>query len=162
VQPSAVFNPHHQVGVEMDQVASGSPRDFYFSLPINASRSAFWELWINTAAWASWDTPLQSASLKAPMAMGVQGQLITKAGQKSSFVISEFQPLEAYTMTTALPLGQLEVRRFFSERNGQLEFTHRVRFLGLSAGVFAALLGRGFMQELPAVMQNLKNLAETS
>ncbi len=146
----------------MDKIATGSPRDFQYTLPIQTSRASFWKIWTDANTWASWDTPLQSATLTAPMQLGIRGSLITKNGQKSEFIISQFQALESYTMTTALPLGQLEIQRSFSERNGQLEFTHRVRFLGLSAGLFAALLGKGFMQELPVVMQNLKAMAEKS
>jgi hypothetical protein len=146
----------------MDNTASGTPRDFWFSLPTTASRQKFWSVWIDVPNWAVWDTPLQAAKLNAAMASGTRGELKTRAGQTSVFEIGEFQPLEAYTMTTQLPLGRLEVRRFFSEEQGSLVFTHRVRFLGPSAGLFAALLGRGFMRELPQVMHNLKRLAETS
>ncbi len=146
----------------MNTIATGSPRDFEFTLAIQTSRASFWKLWTDANTWANWDTPLQSAILEAPMQLGTRGSLITKTGQKSEFVISQFDNLKSYTMTTALPLGQLEIRRFLTEQNGQLEFTHRVRFLGLSAGLFAALLGKGFMQELPVVMQNLKVMAEKS
>lgn len=146
----------------MNNIATGSPRDFQYTLPIQTPRAAFWELWTDVGTWSSWDTPLQSATLAAPMQLGTKGSLTTKNGQTSEFIISQFQALDSYTMTTPLPLGQLEIQRFLTEKNGQLEFTHRVRFLGLSAGLFAALLGKGFMQELPVVMQNLKTMAEKS
>jgi hypothetical protein len=141
---------------------SGSPQDFWFSLPTSASKENFWRIWTDVPNWSAWDTPLKTASIQNSMALGTRGEIITKNGQKSAFVISQFSMLDSYTMTTALPLGRLEIKRFFSLSNGQLVFTHRVRFLGLSAGLFAALLGRGFMQELPVVMQKLKELAEKS
>jgi hypothetical protein len=142
--------------------ASGTPQDFWYTLPVTTSRQQFWQVWTDVTGWAKWDTPLKSASLVGAMELGARGQLTTQTGQTSAFVISEFTPLEAYTMTTALPLARLEVRRFFAQENGKLVFTHRVRFLGIGAPLFAALLGRGFMQQLPSVMQNLKNLAEAS
>ena len=142
----------------------GTPKDFSCTLTTTASSERIWQLWTDVAGWPRWDTPLQSASLEASIALGVSGQLVTRNGQRSPFTVTEFSPMSSYTYRTKLPLAALTVRRFFGRKHedGRLEFTHHVAFSGTLGGLFAALLGRGFMRQLPEVMTKLRQLAESS
>ena len=67
-------------------------------------------------------------------------------------------------LLAANPGAALTVQRFFGRQHddGRLEFTHRVHFSGPLGGLFAALLGRGFMRQLPEVMTKLQQLAQDS
>ena len=142
----------------------GTPRGFSCTLTTTAPKERIWQLWTDVAGWPRWDTPLQSASLEATIAAGVSGTLVTRDGQRSQFTVTAFAPMSGYTFCTRLPLATLTVGRFFGREHddGRLEFTHRVAFSGPLAPLFAALLGRGFMWQLPDVMAKLRQLAESS
>lgn len=141
---------------------TGTPKDFSYTLTTTASRERIWQLWTDVAGWPRWDTPLQSASLEATIGTGISGRLVTRSGQRSQFTVTEFAPVNSYAFCTNLPGATLTVRRFFGrgQDGGRLEFTHRVGFSGPLGGLFAALLGRGFMRQLPEVMTKLRQLAE--
>ena len=142
----------------------GTPKDFSCTLTTTASEQRIWQLWTDVVGWPQWDNPLQSASLEGNIGIGISGQLVTRSGQRSQFTVTEFAPTSSYAFCTLLPGATLTVRRFFGRQHddGRLEFTHHVRFSGPLGGVFAALLGRGFMRQLPEVMTKLRQLAESS
>jgi hypothetical protein len=70
--------------------------------------------------------------------------------------------MHSYTFRTNLPGAALTLQRSITREHddGRLEFTHRVRFTGALSGVFAAMLGPGFMKQLPEVMHELQRLSE--
>ncbi len=138
----------------------GNPRNFSYTLPTQSDRDTFWEVWTDVAAWPSWDSPLAKAYLIDKIGLGAKGELTTKTGQSSTFTISEFEPHESYAFTTRLPGASLVVRRYFTSVGDELLFTHNVSFEGALAVVFAQLLGRGFMRDLPPAMENLRRTAE--
>jgi hypothetical protein len=76
----------------MNNRVSGTAQDFWYTLPTTASKEAFWRVWIDVSSWSSWDTPLKEARIEQAMGLGTRGQLITRSGQKSAFVITEFTP----------------------------------------------------------------------
>jgi Polyketide cyclase / dehydrase and lipid transport len=140
----------------------GTPRDFRCTLTVQASPEVLWRIWTDVPNWPTWDDPLSSAGIDGSLQVGCTGWLITRNGQKSSFTVTQIQPLHSYTFTTALPAAKLTVHRFLTipPSNAQLEFTHRVRFGGPLGWLWAALLGRGFMRQLEPVMLKLKTIAE--
>lgn len=140
----------------------GTPSDFSCTLKARASKARLWQIWTDVAGWPQWDTPLKEASLEGSPQLGSAGKLITQSGQQSSFTITEWVPQQSYAFITQLPGAQLTVRRFISaeHNDGTLEFTHHVRFSGALGWLFAALLGRGFMNQLEPVMHKLKQIAE--
>ena len=141
---------------------SGSSKDFSYTVTARCDKARFWHIWTDVNGWPRWDTPLKAASLKGELRTGATGSLTTKNGQASSFAITECQPMQSYTFRTNLPGAVLTIQRSITQEHpdGRIEFTHRVRFTGALGGVFAALLGPGFMKQLPEVMHELQRLAE--
>lgn len=135
----------------------GTPSNFSYTLQTTAKKEVFWSVWTDVKNWHTWDTPLREAQLEGTFQQGGKGTLITKQGQRSSFTITDYKPMQSYTFTTQLPGTTLTVRRYFSSES---TFTHQVTFSGPLGFLFAALLGRGFMKALPPVMENLKRIAE--
>lgn len=142
----------------MSQV-QGTPRDFSYTLETTANKEVFWRIWTDVSNWHTWDTPLREAKLENTFQEGSKGTFVTQQGQRSSFTITEYKPLQSYAFTTQLPGAKLRVRRYFSSEK---TFTHHVTFSGPLGFLFALLLGRGFMKDLPPVMENLKRIAEAS
>jgi hypothetical protein len=142
--------------------ATGTTRDFSCTVTTRSDKAHFWQVWTDVNRWPRWDTPLKVASLEGQMKTGATGSLTTKSGQTSNFTIIECQPMQGYTFRTNLPGAALIVQRSITceHDDGRLEFTHRVYFTGALGSVFAALLGPGFMKQLPEVMHELQRLAE--
>ena len=133
----------------------GTPRNFAYTLSTRAERDTFWHVWTDVEKWSTWDSPLAETSLEGEWGVGAVGHLTTKSGQSSTFTVTEYDPQNSYAFATKLPGASLVVRRYFTEQNNDLYFTHRVSFEGALAVVFAQLLGRGFRRDLPPVMENL-------
>lgn len=135
----------------------GTPGNFSYTLKTAAKKEVFWRVWTDVKNWHTWDTPLREARLEGAFQQGSKGTLTTKQGQHSSFTITEYKPMQSYTFTTQLPGAKLTVKRYFSSES---TFTHQVTFSGPLRFLFATLLGRGFMKDLPPVMENLKRITE--
>ena len=141
-------------------IATGSSRAFSHTVTTRASRDCIWRLWVDTRTWANWDLGLSSAaSATHLLRANAEGQIVSRAGQKAKFKVIEWQDGEAYAFRTSLPFAALNVRRTF-EHGQQTRFTHAVHFSGPLAGLWAALLGRGFREALPPTMDQLVRLAE--
>lgn len=138
----------------------GTPRNFSYSLPVTVDKQHFWAVWTDVSTWPEWDTPLAEATLHGEFTAGTVGKLRTKSGQQSTFTLTHVSQNESYTFETKLPGARLVVSRYFSEKDNDLTFVHNVRFEGRLGLVFAQLLGRGFMRELPPVMKRLVYVAE--
>ncbi len=105
---------------------------------------------------------MAEATLDGEFTAGTMGQLKTKSGQQSTFTLTRVSQNESYIFETKLPGARLVVRRYFSKKDNSLIFVHNVRFEGKLGFVFAQLLGRGFMRELPLVMERLAYATEGS
>ncbi len=126
---------------------------------VHAPPERVWAVWTDVAGWPRWDTELASASLAGSFAEGSRGTLKPRGTPTASFTLTEVTPGQSYTFATALPLGKLLVRRTL--RSGpEVTFTHEVRFTGLSAPLFGALLGRRYQRALPVAMARLREIAE--
>jgi hypothetical protein len=133
---------------------------FSNKLETKASREIIWKIWTDVENWAIWDTELKESKLETEFKLGAKGSLIPKKGLKAAFEITELKDGESYAFTTKLPLAELKVRRFFSEKKDKTEFVHEVSFSGFLGGLWGIILGGTFKAVLPKVMENLKNLAE--
>lgn len=135
-------------------------RGFENILTTKAPRSAVWSLWTDPASWARWDLGLQSASgPSGGLCLGSVGEIISLGGQRSRFEVTEWRPEESYTIAVSLPMATLSIRRFFTT-GPSTSFTHRVRFDGPLASLWAFVLGRRFRRALPPTMLQLAKLAE--
>ena len=135
---------------------------FSHTLKTAASPTQIWTIWTDVENWSQWDTELKDARLEGLFRLGAIGKLTPKTGQVARFEISQFTLEESYTFTVQLPLCKLNVYRYLHSRSNDTYFTHEVSFQGLLAPLFGLLLGRQFQTVLPSVMENIKQIAETT
>jgi hypothetical protein len=133
---------------------------FSHTLKTTAVPAKIWLVWTDVAHWSEWDTELRDALLEGAFGLGSIGQLTPKTGRVARFKVSQFNPGESYTLTVALPLASLNIRRYLKIQSDGVYFTHEVSFGGILAFVFGFLLGRRFRSVLPSVMANVKRIAE--
>lgn len=107
----------------------------------------------------AWDVELQAASVKQPLALGVEGRLVPRSGVSSGFKVTLFEPGRRYAFETALPLARLTIRRELQPQGDATTFTHEVRFSGVAGPVFAALPGPRLRAALPAAMVRIAEIA---
>ena len=145
-------------------IAEGNNQDFHHIVVTAASVQAIWHLWTDVAGWSRWDGGLKSAALNGAFAAGSIGTIVPLSGPKARFTITTVEPNRAYSFVTNLPLGKLTVTRRFLEpaTSGATRFEHHITFSGLLSRLWAAQFGPGFRKELPATMERLAQLAETS
>ena len=121
-------------------IATGSSRAFTHTVTTSASRDAVWRLWVDTRTWASWDFGLRSAASAQPtLHANAEGEIVSRAGQRARFKVTEWREGDAYAFRTSLPFAALTVRRSF-EAGPQTRLTHAVHFSGPLGGLWAALL----------------------
>lgn len=133
---------------------------FSHTVQTSASPEQIWAIWIDVDRWAQWDTELKNSHLESPFRLGAVGKLTPKTGRGSKFIISQYSAGNSYTFTVKLPLCDLNVHRYLTNRSGDTYFTHEVSFTGLLAFLFRLLLGKKFESVLPSVMGNIKQIAE--
>ena len=143
--------------------AAPTRRHFWASAKTAASPAQVWDLWTDLAAWPDFDPEMQRA--ESP---GGRGRLVrlgqrgtgSSGGRALRFAVTHFDPGCSYTFTTDMPLGELHVhRRLSTLPEGGCELTHEVWFAGLSAPVFAALIGARFRSALAGVVPRVAALA---
>lgn len=137
--------------------------DFSCTRTIRCAPESLWPVWTDVARWPQWDTPLLEARLSGPFVQGASGELVDRRRRTSRFTLTECVPLTSYAYTVRLPGGALQVRRALtctSTTPLALSVRHQVRFAGPLGPLWARVLGRGFRQALPGVMDNLVRLVE--
>jgi hypothetical protein len=133
-------------------VAAGSNAQFSHSVTVSAPAARVWAIWVDVPNWPSWDIELKQAQASAPLALGVKGLVLPRAGFSSSFKVIDFEPGRRYAIEVPLPLARLIVRRELQQTGSSTTFTHQVNFSGVAAPVFAALFGPRYRAALPKVM----------
>lgn len=139
-----------------------SPHTFSFTLRTHAPSSVIWETWTDVDRWHEWDLGLKEASLEGKFELGAKGKLVPDKGPRAKFKIVSLQEGRSYAFRTGLPLGSLEVERYLEQKGHELEFTHKVKFKGLTKGIFAKSFGKRYQELLPKVLNKIKSIAETS
>lgn len=142
------------------QAQQPSNKHFWYQVKTSASPQNVWRVWTHVEQWKDWDSGLKDAFMSEPFGLHARGTLISLEGRKSKFKVVQYVEGESYTFKTSLPLGGLYVKRFWTEEEGQLVFTHEVWFRGLTGGLFAKAFGPKFRDMLPEVMEEVKRLAE--
>ncbi len=140
--------------------AKSTNKNFQHSLKTTAPATKIWQIWTTVEKWHLWDVGLKSATLTGAFAVGNSGTIESLKGQITPFTITELTAGEKYTIETKLPFGKLCITRFLEENENTTIFIHHVYFEGISAGLFAAILGKKFRKLLPEAMENIKQLAE--
>jgi hypothetical protein len=148
------------LSIHQSASAQGSAKHFQHSLETAAPAAEIWRIWTDVDQWPTWDIGLQQAVLAGPFVEGTKGTLISDQGQKARFVITAVDEGTSYTFKTKLPLGSLEITRSLVAETDTVRFTHAVKFRGLTGGLFARKLGKGYQKMLPKAMQKVKQQAE--
>lgn len=133
---------------------------FRYTIGINCSKIAAWQLLIKVSDWKVWDTELKEAFIFDEFGLGVKGELIPRTGPKLKFEITDYLEGTSYTFKTKMPVGYLVIKRKLTLKAGLIYFTDDIQFTGFLKSVFGILLGKNFQSVLPEVMQNFKNLLE--
>lgn len=152
--------PFVLAGLHALPVLAQSDRHFGDSLFIAAPPAQVWQVETDLARWPLWDTGLLRAEAATPLQQGVRGIMTDRDGRRSRFVVYAWEPGRGYTIRIALPLGAMYLRRSLQEVPGGTRIHHEVFFKGISAGLFARMVGRRFRSLIPETLQRLKALAE--
>lgn len=142
--------------------AWGCTTSFTHTVRTQADPDRLWEAWTDVDRWPTWDTELESAALDGPFVAGAKGRLDPADGPESSFELVSVDPKNGYTYVVSLPLSGLRVERTAAVDDEGLSFTHKVSFEGALGWFFAGILGGGYEEALPEVMEGLARQAETS
>jgi hypothetical protein len=148
------------LGILHSTTAQKSAKHFQHTLETTAPAADIWRIWTDVDRWPTWDIGLQQAALAGPFARSTRGTLVSDQGQKAKFIITAVDEGKSYTFRTQLPLGSLEITRSLTDENDTVQFTHVVRFRGLTGGLFARKLGKGYRKMLPEAMRRIKQQAE--
>lgn len=126
------------------------------SLTVDASLTPFiWERWITPGMWPQDDPDTKAVAFDAPPALGVIGSVTPVSGPKSRMRVTRFEPGKAFYLETKLPLATMSFEHDMAEKDGQLEFTHRLEFTGPCAGLFRSLIGKKIVAGFPTVMASI-------
>ena len=137
---------------------------FDHTLTTTAPRATLWEVWTDVPNWPDWDTEMSRASLDGAFAEGATGSVDTPDGTVP-IVISRVDEGQGYTLTFELVGGTLNIDRDAVDlddtpEDGGVEFTHRFRFEGLTAQVYAEARSSYYEGILPGVMELLRDIVE--
>ena len=124
-----------------------------------ASPEAVWALWSDVRTWPEWDEAVASVSLAGPFATGSPGRLKPVGGPGVTFTLTEVHEPFCFADETRLP-GAVMRFEHRSERVGdRTRITHAVSIEGVTAALFARLIGRGVARGLPGAVCRLASVA---
>jgi hypothetical protein len=126
-----------------------------------AAPSAFFARWIDHESWTQWDTDTDWVKLDGPVAVGATGVLKPKGGPKTRFTVSALTPDQEYTDTSRMLGATLVFQHRAETVSGRTELEARVTLEGALARLWAAILGAGFAESVPAALNRLVELVES-
>jgi hypothetical protein len=124
-----------------------------------ATPEQVWSRYVAVDAWKSWDHEIESSSLQGAFTLGARGKLKPKGGPASGFVLTDVQPGRRFADRTRLPLATLHFEHELTPTASGTRITHRVRFEGLLAPLFARLIGRKIAAGLPQAVDTLARMS---
>jgi uncharacterized protein YndB with AHSA1/START domain len=129
------------------------------SIVSGASPQKIWQLWADVEHWRDWDQAIEWSRIDGEIAPGTKGELKPKQGPRSIFTIVEVEPERKFTDTTKLPGCNLAFIHEIEPSPAGTKITHRIRMEGITTPLFAQILGKKFLRELPVAVRNLDRLA---
>ena len=127
-----------------------------------STTTQLWELYKDVENWKNWDTEIEWSKLDGDFQEGSIGQLKAKGSPVLKFEITKIVQNKRFEYQTNVPFGKLVVDHTFEQKDNLVEFKHTVYFTGPLNGIFDFILGRGFRKVLPDVLNNIKNILETT
>ncbi|MCU0648618.1 MAG: SRPBCC family protein [Gemmatimonadaceae bacterium] len=117
-------------------------------------------LYADASSWARWDPDIESATRDGPFAPGTRGSIKPREGPTTKIVVTKVDPNRAFTAEARLPLCTMHFEHEVVPVGTETKITHRVRFTGPLAFLFARLIGKQLKYGIPRTMLGLKHALE--
>lgn len=127
----------------------------------DASPAQVWARYADPRTWAEWDSAIERVTFTGPFEVGARGTLTPVGGPTTRFTLTRISPGAGFTDVARLPLARLSFDHRIEPDGAGSRLTHTVTITGLLSPVFARVIGRGVVRELPGAMQALARLART-
>ena len=135
------------------------------SVKTKARKEDIWPFYANLAMWPDWDEDIVYARIHEPnnFVRGAKGVIKPAGGPKVKFELSEVSNDKSFTVTSYLPLTKMIFAHHLKDNaDGTVTVTHHIEMKGLTAPLFAFMIGRKIKANLPDAMNKLVKLAESN
>lgn len=126
-----------------------------------APPAAIWQIWQDVISWNTWDQSIEFSTINGPFKEGTTGTLKPKGGPLLHTKLTHVEPMKAFTDESKLSLARIIVSHFLREVDGKTEVTIQFEIKGLSAFLFAYLIGGTIKKNLPREMEAMVKKAES-
>jgi hypothetical protein len=145
-----------------------------YSITTKVAKADIWPFYANLAIWPDWDEDIEYARLEGnDFIQGAKGTIKPVGGPKVKFELSEVTMDKSFTVTSYLPSclpkpwRRLITKMIFAHHlkdnaDGTITITHHIKMKGLTAPLFAFIIGRKIKANLPDAMNKLVKLAESN
>ena len=131
-----------------------------YSQTTRATPAQLWDRYAEPSSWPQWDTGVTSVTIDGPLRVGARGSLKPVRGPATRFIVTEVTPHVSFSDVSRLPLASMTFEHRIEALAAGCRFTHTVTISGVLAPLFARLIGRTVVAELPVTMWALARLAE--
>lgn len=131
------------------------------SIKTAADAKQVWNLWIDVESWATWDPGVLNCKLDGEFKAGSKGVLKPAKGPKVKFEIVDAIPNKFFQNRSYLPFAKMDFKHFIENIEGETSITHEIEFSGPLAFLFFKLIGSQIKKDLPIVIKNLAEKAES-
>ena len=134
-----------------------------YSITTKIAKADIWPFYANLAMWPDWDEDIEYARLEGnAFTQGAKGTIKPVGGPKVKFELSEVTMDKSFTVTSYLPLTKMIFAHHLKDNaDGTVTVTHHIEMKGLTAPLFAFMIGRKIKANLPDAMNKLVKLAES-
>lgn len=135
------------------------------SVKTKARKEDIWPFYANLAVWPDWDEDIVYARIHEPnnFVCGAKGVIKPVGGPKVKFELSEVSNDKSFTVTSYLPLTKMIFAHHLKDNvDGTTTITHHIEMKGLTAPLFAFIIGRKIKANLPDAMNKLVKLTESN
>ncbi|HJN37504.1 MAG TPA: polyketide cyclase/dehydrase and lipid transport [Gammaproteobacteria bacterium] len=135
-----------------------------YSIQTKATKSDIWPFYANLKAWTEWDEDIEYAWLEGNnFTQGTTGVIKPRGASKVKFKLSEVTKNQSFTNISYLPLTKMTFSHQLTDNLDETTtITHQIEMKGLTAPLFAFIIGRQMKAKLPDAMKKLAQLAESN
>ena len=135
-----------------------------YSIITKVAKEAIWPFYANLAMWPDWDKDIEYARLEGnEFTRDAKGTIKPVGGPKVKFELSEVTTDKSFTVISYLPLTKMIFTHHLKDNaDGTITITNNIEMKGLTAPLFAFIIGRKIKANLPDAMNKLIKLAETN
>ncbi len=119
------------------------------------SPAEIWERWASVEEWSSWDADVKESGIDGSFKNKTVGWLKPVKGPKVKLLFSNVVPQRSFTTTSRLPMARLIFVHKVAKKGEGSSVQHRVELRGLSAPLFARIIGPGIKRGLPIALELL-------